>query len=154
MSDEYFEKTNTTLSELEKVISLAEDVSNNLKELEELFISNKQKQYIIFGCIYVFLTFSVLIILPTMIPDISSFYRMLFSISTLIMCFPFFIVMFNIRRRAKKLAEELKIESSVLAELLDLIHELENYSRFVESLDPVTVATYRMRLKRLRFSIK
>ncbi|TFH89199.1 hypothetical protein [Vibrio ouci] len=154
MSDEYFEKPSSTLSELEKLISLAENVSGHLKELEELSMSNKQRQYIILGCIYAFVMFSALLLFSNMTLEISSIYRTIISASSLIMSLPLIVALFNARRRARKLSEDLEIESSVLAELLDLIHELENYSRFAESLDPVAIATYRMRLKRLRFSIK
>ncbi|MCQ1056920.1 hypothetical protein LRP52_02395 [Photobacterium sp. ZSDE20] len=154
MSSEAEMKSEATVNELDKLISLAENVSDKLKELDAEVTSIKQRQYWLVGVVYIIICLSLSLLLGIDLLQLDRVFQVATSGFLMIVTIPVMIIYTTSRRRILKLREDIEVESSVLKELLDMIHELENYGRFIESIDPVTIATYRMRLKRLRFSLK
>ncbi|AKG68267.1 hypothetical protein WN53_03500 [Serratia fonticola] len=144
----------TTVEELDKLLSLAEDASNKVKYLNIEISKTKQKTYWLYGALYFYANALAIIAFSLNITQYE-YYRYFFVIlftSSIVMIFPFASTLMGMKRKQMKLREDIQIEHSVLKELLDLISELDSYGRYVKSIDPVSLATIRMRLKRLRFS--
>ncbi|WP_288878057.1 hypothetical protein [uncultured Citrobacter sp.] len=157
-SDDHIEsyKTNTTIEDLNKLLLMAEDASDKAKALSNEMIANKQKSYWILGGAYVFVN---ILVITVFFLDMAQYEyrRYLFVIFIglgIVMAIPLLIMFANMRKKQMKLEEDIQIEYSVLTELLSLIHELDSFGRYVESIDSVSLATIRMRMKRLRFSLK
>ncbi len=146
----------TTASDLEKLISLAENVSDNLEDMYSKKTAIKQKTSWTIGLSYVLLVGSISFsyFYSGSFLSFNSSFDLLFAVGILILSVPFFIFFVTMNDKFKRLRNDIMIEDDVLAELLDIIHELENAGRYHSMIDPVTIAVLRIRLKRVHFKFK
>lgn len=152
-NDKYGNQAVTTAEDLDKLISLAEDVSSNLHHMDAKASVIRQKSIWCVGIMYIFLGMTVVAFTALDMVSFSKLYELLIIGGILVSVIPVAILFYNMRRNLRRLQNDIQVEATVLQELLDMVHELENASRYRSMIDPVSSATFRMRLKRLHFAI-
>lgn len=166
--DDYFgvnifeEKTVTTqtteekaVDEIDKLVSLAEKVSENLADMNTRVSDIKLSLFRRFGIALTILFFSASYFLYFRNTAGFSF---LVEVSVVAVCFSLCVtaayssvVMWN---KLGKLREDIKIEESVLSDLLNIIHEMVNAKKLFSQVNSVDSALIKMRLKRLHFAVR
>ncbi|MEZ8123729.1 hypothetical protein AB4563_16750 [Vibrio splendidus] len=151
--DKYKVRNVATAEDLEKLISLAENVSNNLHDMDSKASEIKQKSLWCVGIGYMFVGIAVVALTTVDFNSLGKVYELLIMGGMLVSVIPISILFVTMRRNLRRLLSDIKVEASVLQELLDMVHELENAGRYRSMIDPVSSIAFRMRLKRLHFSL-
>ena len=144
---------NTIDEDLDRLVSLAEDISENMQTMNSNITKIKQNFLWMIGFSYMLIVAGFLIYYIYAI-NISESVQLLLYASALFVAVPFAIFLSTMTNNLHKLKQDIRIEKDILIELLDMIHELENASRHHLTVDPINNALFRMRLKRLYFTIR
>lgn len=144
---------NTIDEDLDRLVSLAEDISENMQTMNSKITKIKQNFLWMIGFAYILIVAGFLIYYLYAI-NISELVKSLLYASAFFIVVPFTILFSTMTNNLHKLKQDIRIERNILLELLDMIHELENASRHHLTVDPISNALFRMRLKRLHFTIR
>ncbi|EIA0834512.1 hypothetical protein K6335_002501 [Vibrio parahaemolyticus] len=142
----------STPESIEKLISLAEDISDKLHEMDDKINLIKQRLYWVVGLAYLLVIAISYLYLFLDKGSYGALVDIVLGGASLLSVIPSTIFFLNMRREQSKLNKEMRVEESVLNELLDMIYELDNSNTFNSFYDPVSQAAIRIRLKRLKFS--
>ncbi|WP_421315036.1 hypothetical protein [Aeromonas veronii] len=142
-----------TAEDLDKLISLAENVSSKLREMDEKASGLKQKSFWVISISYTFLALVVSIVINLDLYSLGAYYKVMTLVGLMLIIIPAVILFFNIRRNLKRLQKDIQVEESVLKDLLSMLHELENASRYRSIIDPVSSAAFKIRIRRLNFAL-
>lgn len=153
LDDKYGIEKITTAEDLDKLISLAEDVSNHLHDMDSKASEVRQKSLWLMGVAYMVFGVAAAAFATVNFASLGKIYEILIVGGIFVSAIPISILFMSMRRNLRKLQNDMKVESSVLQELLSMVHELENVGRYRSTIDPVSSAAFRMRLKRLHFAV-
>ncbi|WP_261881498.1 hypothetical protein [Vibrio coralliirubri] len=137
--------------DLEKIISLAEEVSHHVQDMDSKVGNLKQRMIITIAVLY---TTAIAVYLYFEMLNLSNSGSYILTFAGLLLL-AFATTSFSlVNRNIRKLKANIEVETAVLRELLDLASEMETASRRRSLVDPISIATFRMRLKRLHFSVQ
>lgn len=143
----------TINKDLDRLVSLAEDISENVQIMNLKIIKIKQGFFWLLGLAYIFIAVGLSIYHLNTLNTFEPIHKILFYIGALTFVLLVTILLSTMINNLRKLKQDMRIEKSILIELLDMIHELENASHYSSLVDPISNALLKMRLKRIYFTI-
>ncbi|HFG2121743.1 TPA: hypothetical protein ACGF9M_003615 [Vibrio cholerae] len=142
----------STPESVEKLISLAEEISSGLHAMDDKVNLIRQRLYWVVGLVYTIFAAVAYLFAFLDKGSYGVFLDIILFGALLLSLIPSTIFFISMNRERSKLNKEMKVEESVLNELLDMIYELDNANNYNSMYDPVSKAAIKIRLKRLKFT--